>query len=70
MNGNIEDFLNPKSMPTPAAAGAIVAVISGALFKNFGLSVAFCTVTLSFMVGLIVFQSLETKPASQNILGN
>ena len=61
MPGNIEEFLNPKSMPTPAAAGAIVALISGALFKNFGLSVAIGTITLSFLVGLIVLQSREFR---------
>ncbi|USD33786.1 MULTISPECIES: hypothetical protein [Vibrio] len=57
----VEEFLNPKSMPTPAAAGAIVALISGAFFKNFGLSVAFCSIALSFLVGLMVFQSNEFK---------
>jgi len=68
MSGNVEDFLNPKSMPTPAAAGAIVALISGALFKNFGMSVAVCTVALSFLVGLIVFQSREFKGTSMSKL--
>lgn len=64
---HIEDFLNPKSMPTPAAAGAIVSLIAGALFKNFGLSVAFCTIALSFLIGLIVFQSREFKSKSSSI---
>jgi len=69
MNGmpggtNIEDFLSPKSMPTPALAGAIVAVITAALFRGFGLSVAICSIILSFSVGLIVFQSREFKSNS------
>lgn len=64
MNGNesearVGDFLNPRSMPTPAAAGAMVALIAGALFKGFGLSVAFGSLFLSFLVGLIVFLSRE-----------
>ena len=66
MNGkasgfHVEDFLNPKSMPTPTAAGAVVALIAGALFKGFGLSVALCSIVLSFMIGLIVYQSREFK---------
>ena len=65
MNGvtstHVEDFINPKSMPTPAAAGAIVALIAGALFKTFGLSVAFVTIILSLIVGMIVFHSREFK---------
>ncbi len=66
MNGKnsgvqIEDFLNPKSMPTPAAAGAMVALIAGALFKGFGLSVAFGSMVLSFLVGAIVFQSRQFR---------
>ena len=73
MNGatqgvHIEDFLNPKSMPTPAAAGAIVALIAGALFKNFGISVAFCSVVLSFMIGLIVFQSKEFQSGKSSFI--
>ncbi|MDA3790040.1 MAG: hypothetical protein PF503_16280 [Desulfobacula sp.] len=58
---HIEDFLNPKSMPTPAAAGAVVALIAGALFKSFGISIAYCTIILSFMVGMIVLYSKEFK---------
>lgn len=68
MNTNFDDFLNPKSMPTPAAAGAIVAFIAGALFKNFGLSIAVGSALLSFLIGLIVLQSREFKGTSMSKL--
>ena len=63
-----EEFINPKSMITPAVASAIVAVIGGAFF-SLGIVLEVSLVVLSFFVGCVVFLSKEfsdpdmTKPA-------
>ena len=62
----IEEYVDPRSMPTPALAGGIVAVISGALFKSFGIFVPISSIVLSFMIGLVVFQSRLFKMATVN----
>ena len=53
-----QEFLNPKSMPTPAVAAALVSLISGALFK-LSVDMALSLLVLSFFIGVIVFFSKE-----------
>lgn len=57
----IEEFINPKSMITPAFASAIVAAVAGALFKGFGLAVPFGSIALSFLICAVIFESKEFK---------
>ncbi len=59
-----EDFLNPKSMLTPAGASAVVVLISGALFSAFALSIPIVSIILSFMIGYIVFYSADYRRGS------
>ena len=53
-----QEFLNPRSMPTPAVAAALVSLISGALFK-LSVDMALSLLVLSFFIGVIVFTSKE-----------
>ncbi|MDP3814232.1 hypothetical protein [Pseudomonas sp.] len=57
----IEEFINPKSMLTPAFASAVVAAVAGALFKGFGLAVPFGSIALSFLICAVIFESKEFK---------
>ncbi|QQZ44170.1 hypothetical protein IF690_11755 [Pseudomonas sp. SK3(2021)] len=58
----MNEFLNPKSMLTPGAAGAIVMLIANTLCSQFPeLAFRWMAISLSFLVGLIVFWSAELK---------
>jgi hypothetical protein len=56
-NQTLDDFLNPKSMITPGAAGAITMAATNALCAQFaGLPGNWVALTLSFLFGgLVVF---------------
>ncbi len=55
----VEEFINPKSMITPGAAAAIVAMVAGAFFSMFGIALPASLIILSFFVGAMVFYSKE-----------
>ena len=55
----VEEFVNPKSMITPGAAAALVAVVAGACFSMFGIVLRWSLIALSFFVGYVVFYSKE-----------
>ena len=57
----VEEFVNPKSMITPGAAAALVAVVAGACFSMFGIVLQWSLIALSFFVGYVVFYSKEFK---------
>lgn len=50
----IEEFLNPRSMSTPAGCGGIVVFITNALVMNFSLSAIWTALTLSGLLGMLV----------------
>jgi len=45
----IDDFLNPKSMLTPAVAGSIIMLISNTLWLQFSISPKWSALVLSFV---------------------
>ena len=49
------EFLNPKSMVTPGIAGAMTMMITNTLHQQFGAPVNWTGLTISFVIGLIVF---------------
>lgn len=51
----LEAFLNPNSMITPGAAGALTMGISTAIVAGFDLPVAWTGLGISFLLGTIVF---------------
>ena len=55
----IQEFINPKSMITPGAAAALVAMVSGAFFSMFGISLPPCLLCISFFFAAVVFWSRE-----------
>ncbi|MFJ6089828.1 hypothetical protein [Pseudomonas chlororaphis] len=58
----MNEFLNPKSMLTLGAAGAIVMLIANTLCSQFPeLAFRWLAIALSFLIGLIVFSSVELK---------
>ena len=50
-----QEFLNPKSMITPGAAGGIVMVIANTLWFQFGLEPRWSGLVVSLLLGLVVF---------------
>lgn len=58
----MNEFLNPKSMSTPGAAGALVMLITNTLCYNFPeFSGRYIALALSFVVGAVVFQASVMK---------
>ena len=51
------EFLNPKSMTTPGAAGALTMLITNVLGAQFGLQRNYTGLIVSFLLGLIVFKA-------------
>ncbi len=49
-----QDFLNPKSMITPGAAGGIVMMIGNTLWLQFGLDPKWSGIGISLLFGLLV----------------
>jgi len=56
-NAAISQFLNPASMLTPGAAGAMTMMITNALAGNFNMPLAWVGLTISFVFGLLVLVS-------------
>lgn len=61
MSDSTNEFLNPKSMSTPAACGGIVVIITNALVFTFYLSGVWVALGLSFLFGLLVFVANNIK---------
>jgi hypothetical protein len=59
-----KEFLNPKSMVTPGIAGAMTMMITNTLHQQFGAPVNWTGLTISFVMGLIVFTA-STVPLPQ-----
>jgi hypothetical protein len=57
----MNEFLNPKSMVTPGAAGAMTMMIANTIAINFGYQPAYFGLPLSFVFGLLVFMTKEIK---------
>ena len=53
----LDEFLNPKSMLTPGLAGGVVMLISGTLWKSFGMPTDITSLGLSFLLGILVFST-------------
>ncbi|WP_196140721.1 hypothetical protein [Aliikangiella sp. G2MR2-5] len=54
---NVDEFLNPRSMSTPAASGGIVITITNALAYNFSLPAIWIALGFSAVLGLIVMRA-------------
>lgn len=58
----MNEFLNPKSMSTPGAAGALMMLIANALCNNFPeFPFRYVALILSFAIGAIVFSATTMK---------
>ncbi len=58
----MNEFLNPKSMATPGAAGALMMLIANALCSNFPeFPFRYVALILSFVIGAIVFSASTMK---------
>lgn len=58
----MKEFLNPKSMSTPGAAGALMMLLANAICANFPeLAFRYVSISLSFLIGSIVFASANLK---------
>src|SRR6267142_3521746 len=56
----MNDFLNPKSMLTPGASGALVMVLANSLCLAFPeMAFRYIAIGLSFVLGLLVFQAVQ-----------
>ena len=51
------DFLNPNSMLTPGALGAVIMAIALTLWHRLGFDFVYSALVLSFLAGLLVFSS-------------
>lgn len=58
---DVKDFLNSKSMVTPAAAGAVAMLITNTLNSQFELPQRWVGLALSFVLGLVVFRDPDTS---------
>src|SRR3972149_7634036 len=58
----MNEFLNPKSMSTPGAAGALMMLIANALCNNFPeFPFRYVALILSFAIGAVVFAASTMK---------
>ena len=58
----MNDFLNPKSMSTPGAAGALMMLIANAFCSNFPeCPFRYVALALSFAIGAVVFSAKTLK---------
>ena len=57
----MNEFLNPKSMVTPGAAGAMTMMIANTISLHFGSQPAYYGLPLSFVFGLLVFITKEIQ---------
>jgi hypothetical protein len=59
----MNDFLNPKSMMTPGAAGALVMFLSNAVCFQFpDIAPRWVALLLSFVLGALVVTAVRLKP--------
>jgi hypothetical protein len=59
----VNDFLNPKSMLTPGAAGAfLMFLVNGVCFSFPELAPRYVALGLSFVIGLVSFAAVDVKP--------
>jgi len=64
----MNEFLNPKSMSTPGAAGALMMLIANALCNNFPeFPFRYVALILSFAIGAIVFTATTMKAWERGI---
>lgn len=62
----VNDFLNPTSMLTPGIAGGLTASISVPLAVNFGVSIKWVVLSVSFLVAVTIVMSIkEAMPVLQ-----
>lgn len=61
-NNGFDEFLQPKSMLTPGIAGALTMLITNALTAQFGLLPNYTGLAVSFLLGLVVFQTSAPLP--------
>jgi len=57
-----DEFLNPKSMLTPGVAGGLTMLMTNSLTSQFGLLPNYTGLALSFLFGLLVFQTTVQLP--------
>lgn len=58
----MNEFLNPKSMSTPGAAGALMMLIANALCNNFPeFPFRYVALVLSFAIGAVVFSATTMR---------
>ncbi len=57
----LDDFLNPRSMITPGAAGGLVMFITNAVVSQFGVAPSYTALVISFLVGLIAFKARKLR---------
>lgn len=58
----MNEFLNPKSMATPGAAGALMMLIANALCNNFPeFPFRYVALILSFAIGTVVFSATKMR---------
>lgn len=59
----MNDFLNPKSMLTPGAAGAfLMFLVNGICFSFPEMAPRYVALGLSFVIGLVSFAAADVKP--------
>lgn len=65
----MNDFLNPKSMVTPGAAGAVLMfLVNGICFSFPELAPRYVALGLSFVIGLVSFAAADLKPVLRGTL--
>jgi len=65
----MNDFLNPKAMLTPGAAGAVLMfLVNGVCFSFPELAPRYVALGLSFVIGLVSFTASDVKPVLRGTL--
>ncbi|ALQ54596.1 hypothetical protein PI2015_1288 [Pseudoalteromonas issachenkonii] len=57
-----DEFLNPRSMSTPAACGGIVIIITNSLVFNFSISAVWTALAFSALLALLVLYAKNIEP--------
>jgi hypothetical protein len=66
----VKDFLNPKSMVTPGAAGALMMLLANALCAAFPeLAFRFVAIAISFLIGFAILASADLKLRERAMYG-
>lgn len=62
-----QEFLNPKSMLTPAVAGALVMLITNTLWIQFGFEQRWIALVLSYLFAFIIVYPYHSKMSLKTI---